>query len=117
MVAPEFPPELIEQVKARSTKLQVIDRMLKLEAELRSSEGLLAAIAFANAQKEEAVVEFANANPADTKEIMRLQAAVYRATTLAGIIDAIIQAGKEAEASLTEEDVSYSLQQQEQSFG
>lgn len=94
----------IEAVKARDARFRTLELGIEVEAGLREGNPLRILMERLRADADEAMTEFATANPADTAALIGLQARVFRFRYLEETLDAILARGRHAEASLTAED-------------
>lgn len=98
-------PEVIERLKSRDARLEAIDVMLRIEKELDSSLALKLVLDRAAEEAAVALEKLADVDPSDTKQIVYLQAKVFRARFIAKTINYACLKGDEAERSLGEESV------------
>lgn len=98
----EITEEQLQALKDRDGRVQALDEMLATEAELRDSKVLNRVLDQAAKQAQTALEALATVNPSDVREIIHLQAIVYRARFLGASINATFEAGHAAEESLHE---------------
>lgn len=102
----------IQAAIARDKRLQALTLSIDAQHELQESRPLRVVLEHLKIDAEQAMREFAEANPADTQKIMGLQARVYRATKFVDILERIRQSGQLAQESLAEDDRRRDMREQ-----
>lgn len=97
-------PELIEDVKSRDRRFQVIDTAIKIDNELRDSTLIQMVVLAANREADAALEKLANADPANINEIIKLQSLIYRAKFIERTILLVREQARMAEASIKSSD-------------
>lgn len=95
--------EFIEKLKAHDRRWVEIEKAIKIEEELRSSEALKAVLEVVNEEAVLALEEMVAADPTDRDKMISLQAKVRRARIIGNTLEAIRKKGAFAQASLQDE--------------
>jgi hypothetical protein len=91
-------------VQERDRRFAAINLGIEVEAELRDGRPLRLLMERLREDADEAMNEFATANPAKTDEIIGLQARVFRFRYIFDTLNAILTRGQVAEAAVRGED-------------
>ena len=97
-------PEEIEAIAAHDARVRTVQLSIEIETELRRGNGLHLLMAALRADADKAMAEFARANPANTQEIIGLQARVHCFQYALDTFSVILQRGQAAEDQLRGED-------------
>lgn len=104
MTEPLFSAEDIERLKQRDERLRDIDLMFQIEKELRESVALSLVLEKASEDADVALEALADCDPSDVKQIIALQARIYRDRFIRRTLNMVLERGHAAERSIREDE-------------
>jgi sensor histidine kinase regulating citrate/malate metabolism len=106
IVPDEQTNDYIEKIVAEDDRWKHIKQMVDVEHELSHCKSLKIIMGVMAHESFEATEVLVKTDPTDTKKIISLQARIYSARMLAGILDGVIRRGQEALKSVEDENPS-----------
>lgn len=97
-------PEDLENYRRRDDRIAALDIALRAEGELRDSVVLRAVMGAISRDFDLSVKELCEVSPTDTKAVARNLVAIRSFVYIRDVFDALINAGRNAEAKLRAED-------------